>query len=81
MGFTETMKVYIFPLDRNLYTIRLENLNDKFDSPKVDIKTSPHIDLYKFVKEFYILSNNDPYLEEYIDEIDIEIIELTLSGN
>ena len=45
MGFTDTMKVYVFPLDLSLYIVRLENLNDKFDNPKVDAKTAPQIDL------------------------------------
>ena len=53
------MKLYVMPLDQFLFSLRIENLDDKFDHSKISIKTAPQVNITELALEIYRLSNND----------------------
>ena len=75
------MKLYVMPLDQFLFSLRIENLDDKYDHSKIDLKTAPQVDIREIAMEIFRLSNNDDQIKKYIDLFQLKITELSLSGN
>ena len=78
------VKVYLFPLDNLLFTLRLENLEDLLDYQTSNDDYKPeYIDLESLVWEFFMLANNSSERRKssIFSDFTLELIELSLSGN
>lgn len=72
-GVKNTVKMELFPLKKNNFLLRLENLRDVFDS---DAKTTDNVNLDILVKGLLISTNPKDY-----KDLDYNIIEKSLTAN
>ena len=74
----DTFKFYLMPLERMLFTLRIENLDDLFDHPiPLD---DPLIDIDQLISDLLALANKDNKTFS-LKDYDWEVMELGLGGN
>ena len=84
-----TFKLFLMPLDKNLLTLRAENLDDLFDQTPIteqrrgdeSYRRMRQVDLENLAIELFNLANNDATLAHRIQSMEFEMLELSISGN